>query len=59
VGNGRIRGPVATDRRSDATLPDWGHFDGFIKRTDLPFSGSEDWNLIKGTQNAFGFEYSE
>ena len=41
----------------DAALSDWPHLTGFIKRTDLPFSGSKDMNLVKGIQDAFGFEY--
>jgi len=43
----------------DAALRDWRHLAGFINRTDLPYSGSKDMNLIKGIRNAFGFEYSE
>ena len=42
----------------DVVLTDWQHLTEFIKRTDLPFSGRKDINLIKGIQNAFGFEYS-
>ena len=41
----------------DVVLTDWQHLAEFIQRTDLPFSGRKDMNLIKGIQNSFGFEY--
>jgi len=43
----------------DATLGDWQHLTEFIKNMAWPFSGRRDMNLIKGIQNAFGFEYTE
>ncbi len=42
----------------DVVLTDWQHLTEFIRRTDLPFSARRDMNLIKGIQNAFGFEHS-